>query len=107
MCIGIPMKVKSIPFPGHAECEGRGAVETLNSLLLPELKVGDWVLAWNGMATKQITEERAHQVDKALNCLELALNNKVPEVDDAFGDIAQAREKMSTDFMEQLTKRKS
>lgn len=106
MCIGIPMKVTGIDFPGQVRCEGRGVVETLNSLLLPNLQVGDWVLAWNGMATQQISEERAHQVDKALDTLEMALNDQTPNVDDAFGDIAVSRAKLSNDFFEQLTKKK-
>ena len=49
MCIGIPMKVESLPYPGRAVCSGRGQTENLDVLMLGDVQIGEWVLAWNGM----------------------------------------------------------
>lgn len=87
MCLGIPMQVKSFPAEGKALCSGRGKTESLNILLVPPLKEGDWVLAWNGMATEKLTQERARQVDLALDALEQALSGNAGFADDAFADI--------------------
>ena len=61
------MKVESLPYPGRAVCSGRGQTENLDVLMLGDVQIGEWVLAWNGMGTKKITEERARQVDAALD----------------------------------------
>ena len=52
------MKVESLPYPGRAVCSGRGQTENLDVLMLGDVQIGEWVLAWNGMGTKKITEER-------------------------------------------------
>lgn len=54
MCIGIPMKVESLPYPGRAVCSGRGQTENLDVLMLGDVQIGEWVLAWNGMGTKKL-----------------------------------------------------
>ena len=81
------MKVESLPYPGRAVCSGRGQTENLDVLMLGDVQIGEWVLAWNGMGTKKITEERARQVDAALDALEAAMNGQTPDVEDAFADI--------------------
>ncbi|MFQ7480687.1 MAG: HypC/HybG/HupF family hydrogenase formation chaperone, partial [Parasutterella excrementihominis] len=48
MCIGIPMKVESLPYPGRAVCSGRGQTENLDVLMLGDVQIGEWVLAWHG-----------------------------------------------------------
>ena len=98
MCIGIPMKVESLPYPGRAVCSGRGQTENLDVLMLGDVQIGEWVLAWNGMGTKKITEERARQVDAALDALEAAMNGQTPDVEDAFADIVANTGKFPPNF---------
>lgn len=102
MCIGIPMKVESFPAEGRAVCSGRGQTETLDIMLVGSVEIGQWVLAWNGMATKLLTPERAAQVDKALDALEAAMNGKQPDVEDAFADIVANTGKLPPHLQKQL-----
>ncbi len=104
MCIGIPMKVLSLPDEGVAICEGRGQKEKLDIMMIGPVEPGQWVLAWNGMATEIITEDRAGQVDKALDALESVMNGKTAE-DDAFADITANTGKLPPHLAAQLQKR--
>jgi hydrogenase expression/formation protein HypC len=89
MCIGIPMKVAEILDASSALCEGKNEKGVLNTLLAGNVKPGDWVLAWNGMATRVITEERARDVILALDALTDGAEGKNPDVDHAFSDILE------------------
>ena len=73
MCIGIPMIVKELPDEGVAICEGRGQREKIDIMMVGPLEPGTWILAWNGTAMDVLTEERAAQVNKALDSLENAM----------------------------------
>ncbi len=87
MCIGIPMKILSFKTPSMALCEGKNLKGGLNILMLDSPQVGDWVLAWNGMAVQTLTEERAMQVQAALDALESASTGKEIVGVDPFADI--------------------
>lgn len=87
MCIGIPMKIISFETPSMALCEGKNLKGGLNVMMLDSPQVGDWVLAWNGMAVQTLTEQRAMQVQSALDALESASSGKAVEGKDPFADI--------------------
>ncbi len=87
MCIGIPMKILELPSPGRAICEGRGRKQDIDVMMLENPQVGDWVLYWNGFAVEKLTEDRAAQVDKALDSLESAMNGLEQPEEDPFADI--------------------
>ncbi len=88
MCVGIPMRILSLPSEGRAICEGRGRTQNIDVMLLESPQIGDWVLYWNGMACEKISESRAEQVNKALDSLENALNGLPQSETDPFADIA-------------------
>ena len=92
------MKVESLPYPGRAVCSGRGQTENLDVLMLGDVQIGEWVLAWNGMGPKKITEERARQVDAAMN-------GQTPDVEDAFADIVANTGKLPPHLQAQLDKK--
>lgn len=81
------MQVRSFKGETRAICEGRGQTEDLDRLMIKDLAVGDFVLAWNGMVTQKISEQRAKQVNLALDSLEAAINGRPTNVEDAFADI--------------------
>ncbi|MCD8339786.1 MAG: HypC/HybG/HupF family hydrogenase formation chaperone [Burkholderiales bacterium] len=81
------MKILDLPSPGRALCEGRGQKENIDVLMLENPQVGEWVLSWNGMALEKLTPERAEQVDKALDSLEMAMNGLPQTDEDPFADI--------------------
>jgi len=67
MCIGIPMQVRAIT-PGHALCEGRGGeFKQLNTALLGELQLGDWVLAFLDSAQERLSPDRAAEINATLD----------------------------------------
>ena len=105
MCIGIPMQVRSFPSEGKALCEGRGQKENLDCMMLSDLKVGDFVLAWNGIATQKISEQRAQKVNLALDALEQAMSGQEPNVDDAFADILQNTGKLPPHLAQQISRK--
>jgi len=66
MCIGIPMQVTAIE-PGHAWCEGRGERRRVNTALVGDTGVGDWLLVFLGDARERIDAERAAEVNATLD----------------------------------------
>ncbi|MGM9427409.1 HypC/HybG/HupF family hydrogenase formation chaperone [Hydrogenophaga sp. MI9] len=66
MCIGIPMQV--VETDGRfALCEGRGERRRVNTALVGQVAVGDWLLVFLDDAREQIDAERALEVDAALD----------------------------------------
>ncbi len=73
MCIGTPMRVIE-SWPGAALAAGRGRVERIDTRLLGgDLPCGQWVLEFQGAARELLDEQRAAEIDAALDLLEGAL----------------------------------
>jgi hydrogenase expression/formation protein HypC len=85
MCVGIPMRVLGSE-DGMAECEGRGRRERVNAMLLGELVPGTWILAYQGSAVREMTEDEARQTNHALDALDAALHGG-DDVDRYFADL--------------------
>ncbi len=72
MCIGIPMQVIETR-PGHALVQGRGEVRLVNTALVGEPALGDWLLIFLDGAREAITPERAAEVDATLDLLDAVM----------------------------------
>jgi len=72
MCIGLPMQVRSTE-PGHAWVEGRGTRRRVNTALVGEPAVGDWLLVFLEGAREPLTAERAAEVNAALDLIDGAM----------------------------------
>ncbi len=89
MCIGIPMRV--VEGDGVAAvCEGRGARERVDMLIVGAQPAGTWLLVFNGAARRVLTETEAVQTLDALDALDIAL--RAPEagreaIDALFADL--------------------
>jgi len=59
-----------------AWCEGRGRRERLNTLLLEEVTLGDWVYAVLGQARERMTAQRADEINLALDGLAAAMQGE-------------------------------
>ena len=59
----------------------------------------------SGLERKKITEERARQVDAALDALEAAMNGQTLDVEDAFADIVANTGKLPPHLQAQLDKK--
>lgn len=72
MCIGLPMRVIEV-MPGQALCRGRGEIQRVETALVGEPLVGDWLLVFLGGARERIDAQRAAEVNSALDLLEAAM----------------------------------
>lgn len=97
MCIGIPMQVTAIE-PGHAWCEGRGERRRVNTALVGDIGVGDWLLVFLGDARERIDAGRAAEVNATLDLVLGAMQG------DGAGDAAgfELPSQMSADQLRQL-----
>jgi len=66
MCLGIPVKIKSIK-GNTAVVSAGGAQRTIGIELTPDVKVGDYVLLHAGFAIERISENDAKETIKLLN----------------------------------------
>lgn len=66
MCLGIPMKIKSIK-GGLAEVQTGGLKRTVNIEMVPEAKVGDYVIIHTGFAIEKLDEKRAKETLRLIN----------------------------------------
>jgi len=77
MCLAIPMKVIEADGPfGKVEVEG--VKRKVSFQLMPEVKVGDYVLVHAGFAIEKINEEEAKRTLQLLTELALAQETEAP-----------------------------
>ena len=62
MCLAIPYKVLKIDENSRAEIEAAGARQKVSLEILPDVKVGDWVLVNLGFAVAKIEESEAEEI---------------------------------------------
>ena len=60
MCLGIPMKIKHITGE-FAKVEAGGLSRTINIQMLPQIKIGDYVIVHAGFAIQKLDPERAKE----------------------------------------------
>lgn len=72
MCIGLPLRVIE-SWPGAAIAEGRGLRERVDTRLVGEVAVGQWLLVFQGAARERLGAERAAEIHAALDLLDAAL----------------------------------
>jgi len=66
MCLGIPMKIKSINGE-FAEVEAGRLMRTINIQLLASIKVGDYVIVHAGFAIQKVDPQKAAQTLRILD----------------------------------------
>ena len=66
MCLGIPMRVKSIK-ADFAEVESGRLIRTINIQMLPKVKVGDYVIVHAGFAIQKLDPEKAKETLRLIN----------------------------------------
>jgi len=60
MCLGIPMKIKSINSK-LAQVEAEQLLRTINIQMLPKIKIGDYVIVHAGFAIEKVDPKRAEE----------------------------------------------
>ena len=75
MCIGLPMQVTAVR-EGFARVQGRGEEREVNTALVGDCAIGDWLLIFLDGAREQISTERAAEVNATLDLLEDSLRGR-------------------------------
>jgi len=60
MCLGIPMKIKILKGE-FAQVESGSLIRTVNIQMLPQIKVGDYVIVHAGFAIQRVDPEKAEE----------------------------------------------
>lgn len=60
MCLGIPMKVKKIE-GNFAQVESGRLIRTINIQMMPQVKVGDYVIVHAGFAIERVDPQKAKE----------------------------------------------
>jgi len=66
MCLAIPMKIREIK-QGFARVESGGLSRLINIEMLPDIKIGDYVLVHAGFAIEKVDEKKAQETLKILD----------------------------------------
>lgn len=66
MCLGIPMKIKKIEGK-FAQVETGRLTRSVNIQMLPDVKMGDYVIVHAGFAIQRVDPKRARETLKLIN----------------------------------------
>ncbi|MBC7364107.1 MAG: HypC/HybG/HupF family hydrogenase formation chaperone [Candidatus Aminicenantes bacterium] len=70
MCLAVPGKVISIEGDGTGKIDYLGSTVLANLTLLPEVKIGDWVIVHAGFAISRLDQKEAKKTLKLFKELE-------------------------------------
>ena len=77
MCMGLPMQVRHVE-GGWAVCEGRGEQRKVRTALVGTPAPDDWLLVHLDSAIERLSEQRAAEVNQALDLVAAAMQGQVP-----------------------------
>lgn len=90
MCMGLPMQVVE-PGLGSAICNYSNEQRRVDTMLVGDVKPGDWVLVFLDAAREIITPDHAKKISNALASLQSVMNGGDGDVDAMFADIIAKR----------------
>jgi len=97
MCLGIPMQVMEV-HENTAVCEGRNGRQLINTMLLGQVEVGQWLLTFLDAGREVIDAERAALVNAALDGLQALSDGSEVDLDVFFADLVN-REPTLPEFL--------
>jgi len=100
MCLGIPMRVIQVD-GSHATCEGRGERRRVDIRLVDAPAVGEWVFVFHAVARERLGEERAREINGALDALEAALAGET-DLDRHFADLVNREPELPEHLRKEL-----
>jgi hydrogenase expression/formation protein HypC len=86
MCIGLPMQVVELR-AGHALCRHNGAQHLIDTALVPDAAIGDWLMTFLGAAREKMDETSARQSLAATDALAALMRGEAVDLDAAFADL--------------------
>jgi hydrogenase assembly chaperone HypC/HupF len=97
MCLGIPMQVIEA-HENSALCEGRNGRLVINTMLVGQVEVGQWLMTFLDAGREVIDAERAALVNAALDGLQAVADGGEINLDIFFADLAN-REPQLPEFL--------
>jgi hydrogenase assembly chaperone HypC/HupF len=97
MCLGIPMQVIEA-HENSALCEGRNGRLVINTMLVGQVEVGQWLMTFLDAGREVIDAERAALVNAALDGLQAVADGGEINLDIFFSDLAN-REPQLPEFL--------
>jgi hydrogenase expression/formation protein HypC len=97
MCLGIPMQVIEV-HENTALCEGRNGCQVINTMLVGEVEVGQWLMTFLNAAREVIDAEQAMLVNAALDGLQAVSDGGEVNLDQFFADLVN-REPTLPEFL--------
>ncbi len=79
MCMALPYRIVSIDQQKRAEIEVDGARQEISIELLPEVKVGDYVLVYLGAAKAKLSESEAAEIISLYEEMDMAASALEPD----------------------------
>jgi hydrogenase expression/formation protein HypC len=101
MCLGIPMLVIEA-HENSALCEGRNGRQVINTMLLGQVEVGQWLMTFLDAGREVIDTERAALVNAALDGLQAVSEGGEVDLDLFFADLVN-REPTLPEFLRKDT----
>jgi hydrogenase expression/formation protein HypC len=101
MCLGIPMLVMEA-HENSALCEGRNGRQVINTMLLGQVEVGQWLMTFLDAGRELIDAERAALVNAALDGLQAVSEGGEVNLDLFFADLVN-REPTLPEFLRKDT----
>lgn len=86
MCLTIPAQVIKLE-NNHAVIRSSNGIKEVRGLLIPNLKVGDWILYINNLALEKISKNDAQEI---IDLLENSQNVDIAKLSDQFKNIIEA-----------------
>jgi len=83
------MQVVTVLSEHVAHCQGMGQQKNIDMNLVGQQLVGTWVITFLDAAREVVDEDRALQVIKALEAVNLAMGNDATGIDSLFSDIIE------------------
>ena len=74
MCIAAPYRIIEITGSNNALIDFNGIGQEISTLMIPEVKVGDYVMVYLGSALAVIEEEEAEEVIRLFREMETSLD---------------------------------
>lgn len=94
MCVAIPHRVVGVHLTAtgaSADIDVDGKVSRVDTSLLSDVKIGDFILVFRGQALRVVEEDEARQIQAALACVQKVMegDNRKDQIDEAFSDLVE------------------
>ncbi len=94
MCVAVPHRVVGVhqtATGSSADIDANGKITRVDTSLLSDVKVGDFILVFRSQALRVVEEDEARQIRAALACVQKVMQGSEDknQIDEAFSDLVE------------------